>query len=217
MHTSSKRHQSSFMAYSHQEGALERRLNGALVFVTMQLSSLNRLLKLHVSTLNWSNVQVVVSTGHQVSGRFNGINKHAGSHANLLKLLTIQSNLVEFENVDLPQCNASDSSSFQRATTGRRIYSGHSREFPNVWFNAPAVRWTPLTALNEPLFWAFHSAIAINQRRCVFFLNPIPHLWTMKRRARSAITPGNWVPRRLLLTVASWMFCRAVMKPFFQV
>lgn len=170
MHTSSKRHQSSFMAYSNQKGTFERRLNGALVFVTMQLSSLNWLLKLHVSTLNWFNVQVVVSTGHQVSGRFNGINKHAGSQTNPLKLLPIQSNLVKFENVGLPQCNASDSSSFQRATTGRRIYSGHSREFPNVWFNAPAVRWTPLPTLNEPLFWTFHSVITINQRRCVFFL-----------------------------------------------
>lgn len=102
MHTSSKQHQSSFMAYSHQKGTFERRLNGALVFVTMQLSSLNWLLKLHVSTLNWFNVQVVVSTGHQVSGRFNGINKHAGSQTNPLKLLPKQSNLVEFENVDLP-------------------------------------------------------------------------------------------------------------------
>lgn len=169
MHTSSKRHQSSFMAYSHQKGTFERWLNGALVFVTMQLSSLNRLLKLHVSTLNWFNVQVVVSTGHQVSGRFNGINKHAGSQTNLLKLLPIQSNLVEFENVDLPQCNASDSSSFQRAMTGHRVYSSHSRELPNVWFNAPAVRWMPLPALNKTLFWAFHSVITINQRRCVFF------------------------------------------------
>lgn len=102
MHTSSKRHQSSFMAYSHQKGTFERRPNGALVFVTMQLSSLNWLLKLHISTLNWFSVQVVVSTGHQVSGRFHGINKHAGSHTNLLKLLPIQSNLLESENVDLP-------------------------------------------------------------------------------------------------------------------
>lgn len=92
-----------FLEYSRENGTLERsRLPGALVFVTMQLCSLGRLLKQRVPTLNWLNVQ-----GRFPLGGIRQLDKAP-------EALVTPSNrmLIRFENLDLFQCSVSESGWF---------------------------------------------------------------------------------------------------------